>query len=265
MIKGAPKMKDNVLTEIAKILGDAFTNTIIDECLKQLRLSANGAPSTKWRKLLFVFRKYQDKNKSSKDVFRILESLLAPVRFIKDTQTYNAILTEINKVICTEGYEIDDTGTVIVANKLSTLDEINARYSSLIKKLQDRNIHSQVLKYCTAELLTENYFHSVFEAAKGISERVREMSGIDLDGTQLYNAVFSVSNPILKYNDLVSDSEKNQQNGLKEMLNGITHYVRNVTAHEPKIKWIIEEDAAIEILTVISFLHSALDKCIRVK
>lgn len=37
--------------------------------------------------------------------------------------------------------------------------------------------------------------------------------------------------------------------------------VRNVTAHTPKIKWIIEEDEAIDILTTISFLHKNLDNC----
>lgn len=165
MIKGAPKMKENALTEIAKVLGDSFTNTQIDDCLKQLRLSAMGAPSTKWKKLLFVFRKYQDKNKSAKDVFKLLESLLAPVRFIKDSQQYDAVVTEINKVLCTEGFGIDSTGTVITVEKISTLGAINERFNSLIKKLQDRNIHNQVMKYCTAELLSDNYFHSVFEAA----------------------------------------------------------------------------------------------------
>ncbi len=264
MIKGAPKMNDTALTEIAKILGNYFSNAQIDDSLKQLRLSAQGASSTKWRRLLFVFRKYQDKNKSAKDTLRILESLLAPIRFIKDQQTYANVLLETNKILCTEGYEIDSSGTVVTVEKLNTLDEINERYSRLIKKLQDRNIHSEVLKYCTTELLAENYFHSIFEAAKGISERVREMSGVIEDGVKLYDLVFSVANPILKYNDLVTASEKNQQNGLKEMLYGITHYVRNVTAHEVKIKWIVDEDAAIEILTVMSFLHSALDKCTKV-
>lgn len=37
--------------------------------------------------------------------------------------------------------------------------------------------------------------------------------------------------------------------------------VRNVTAHEPKIKWIIEESDAIDILMVISYLHKQLDSC----
>ena len=45
------------------------------------------------------------------------------------------------------------------------------------------------------------------------------------------------------------------------MLKGINSMVRNVTAHTSKIKWIIEEDEAIDILTTISFLHKNLDNC----
>ena len=60
---------------------------------------------------------------------------------------------------------------------------------------------------------------------------------------------------------LTTDTECNQQNGLKEMLHGITHLVRNVTAHEVKIKWIVEEKEAIDILQTISFLHKYLDQC----
>lgn len=36
--------------------------------------------------------------------------------------------------------------------------------------------------------------------------------------------------------------------------------VRNVTAHELKIKWIVNEQDAIDILTTISFLHKQLDE-----
>lgn len=49
------------------------------------------------------------------------------------------------------------------------------------------------------------------------------------------------------------------------MLKGINSMVRNVTAHTPKIKWIIEESEAIDILTTISFLHKNLDNCQVVK
>ena len=35
----------------------------------------------------------------------------------------------------------------------------------------------------------------------------------------------------------------------------------NVTAHELKIKWVVNEQDAIDILTTISFLHKQLDEC----
>lgn len=43
------------------------------------------------------------------------------------------------------------------------------------------------------------------------------------------------------------------------------HMVRNVTAHELRIRWDIDEAAAVEILQQISFLHKYLDQCIVVK
>jgi len=45
------------------------------------------------------------------------------------------------------------------------------------------------------------------------------------------------------------------------MLNGITHMVRNVTAHELKIKWVMNGQDTIDILTTISFLYNQLDEC----
>lgn len=41
----------------------------------------------------------------------------------------------------------------------------------------------------------------------------------------------------------------------------VTHMVRNVTAHELKVKWVVNEQDAIDILTTISFLHKQLDEC----
>jgi len=48
-----------------------------------------------------------------------------------------------------------------------------------------------VFEYCIAELLAENYFHSVFEATKSIAERIRELTGIEIDGATLVDTVFN--------------------------------------------------------------------------
>ena len=103
--------------------------------------------------------------------------------------------------------------------------------------------------------------NAVFEAAKSLSEKVREKTGLQDDGSALFNTAFSVNNPRLALNSLQTSTERNLQNGLKEMLNGVTHMVRNVTAHELKVKWVVNEQDAIDILTTISFLHKQLDEC----
>lgn len=60
---------------------------------------------------------------------------------------------------------------------------------------------------------------------------------------------------------LITESEKNEYNGLKELLIALFHMVRNPIAHTPKINWKQNENEALDILTIISFAHKYLDKC----
>lgn len=159
------------------------------------------------------------------------------------------------------GLQMTNEGKLIRVEAATTISEVERRTRSLVSELQKRHIHYDVIKCGKEEYLQENYFHAVFEAAKSLSEKVREKAGMLDDGTSLFNTAFSVNNPRLAINSLQTSSEKNIQNGLKEMLNGITHMVRNVTAHELKIKWVVDEQEAIDILTTISFLHKQLDEC----
>ena len=87
------------------------------------------------------------------------------------------------------------------------------------------------------------------------------MTNLEEDGSPLYEKAFSTSSPYLILNNLQTASEKNQQKGFCMMLKGINSMVRNVTAHTPKINWIIDEDEAVDILMTISFLHKNLDNC----
>ena len=56
-------------------------------------------------------------------------------------------------------------------------------------------MHPEVVKYCSAELMQDNYFHAVFEAAKGLAQRIRDMTGIQADGANLIDRVFSMLFP----------------------------------------------------------------------
>jgi hypothetical protein len=54
--------------------------------------------------------------------------------------------------------------------------------SALRKALVERKVHADVLKFCRAELLVDNYFHAVFEATKSVAEKLRQKTGLGSDG-----------------------------------------------------------------------------------
>lgn len=114
------------------------------------------------------------------------------------------------------------------------------------------------------ELLANNYFHSVFEANKGLFQRIRDLSGITTDGVALIEQVFS-NNPILIINNYISQSEKDEHKGFCNILKGLCGMFRNPEAHEPKVTWEITEQDALEILGMISYCHRRLDNAHKIR
>ena len=112
--------------------------------------------------------------------------------------------------------------------------------------------------------MQENYFHAVFEATKGLAQRIRDMTGIHKDGAALVDHVFSVDRPMLAMNTLRTETEKSQHKGFAALLKGCFGAVRNPQAHEPKILWQGEDDAA-DYLSFVSLLHRKLDDCVSIR
>ena len=109
--------------------------------------------------------------------------------------------------------------------------------------------------------MQDDYFHAVFEASKGLAQRIRDKSGVDGDGANLVDIVFSINGPILAFNSLQTETEKTEHKGFAALLKGCFAAVRNPLAHEPRIMWNGEDDAA-DYFTLISLLHRKLDDCV---
>lgn len=259
------KMSNSELEALSRALGDGCTGSGLTTLLNNCGIRDNSGESTKWRRIFAVFLDRQEQDGNSNAFLSFIQKSLAPVRFINMSHDqYEDLLCNVNRVLMFMGLEISKEGEINLVNAATTITEVERRTQNLKRALEKRVIHKDVLACCKVEYLQENYFHAVFEAAKSLSEKVRNLTGIQEDGSSLFNTTFSISNPRLALNTLQTSSEKNQQNGLKEMLHGVTHMVRNVTAHEMKFKWIVNEQDAIDILTTISFLHKQLDECVLV-
>lgn len=263
--KAIRKMSNSELEALSRELGEGCTGSELTRILNDCGLRDNSGESTKWRRIFAIFADKQEQDGNSNAFLLFIQKSLAPVRFINlNHQDYENLLFNINRVLMFIGLEVNKEGKICLVDAATTITEVERRTQNLKRELQKRVIHKDVLACCKVEYLQENYFHAIFEAAKSLSEKVRNLTGIKEDGSALFNTAFSVSNPRLALNSLQTSSERNQQNGLKEMLHGVTHMVRNVTAHEMKYKWILNEQEAIDILTTISFLHKQLDECIMV-
>lgn len=196
-------------------------------------------------------------------IYTFLEKALNPVAFTdeKSRGKYSYFLEGVNKVLLLAGLEITKEGKLIEVVQAKTLDEVDRRVNSLQRQLYNRAIHSEVQKYCIKDYLQKDYYDAVFEAAKGLAERVRQITGLTSDGGTLFQTAFAKNDPYLFFNSMQTDSEKSEFIGLKELMEAIFHLVRNPAAHTPKINWKVDEARALDVLTLISFAHKYLDEC----
>jgi len=199
-------------------------------------------------------------------IYEFVESALNPISYTSTERRdkYQWLYEEINKVLLLVGLQIQKDGKIVSTPKATTLDEVDRRVNSLHKKLYDRSIHYEVIKYCIKDYLRKDYFDAVFEASKGLAERVRQITGLTKDGGELFQTAFSTKDPYLFFNSLKTQSELSEFIGLKELLEAIFHLARNPEAHTPKVNWKVEETKALDILTLISFAHKYLDECYRI-
>jgi uncharacterized protein (TIGR02391 family) len=224
----------------------------------------NSGESTKWRRLYAVFLDRQRSDGCANRVLDFIRAFLTPARFVGRSEEFESRRRELNTILAFSGLEYGADGRFGRIAPARTLDEAEARARTIRSKFQGRRIHSEVLKYCRAELMQDNYFHAVFEAAKGLAQRIRELAGVDADGAALVDLVFSVEKPLLAFNTLQTETERSEHKGYAALLKGCFAAVRNPPAHVPKVLWQGEDDAA-DHLSLISLLYRKLDNCVQTR
>ncbi len=256
-----PLFPEGQIESLARLLGECGSGTDITRVLNDRRLVDNSGESTKWRRLYWIFLNSQRKDRCANKVIDFIQSFLIPARFVGRSEEFETHRQELNAILAFSGIKYSADGKFRRCEVAQTLDEAEKRLNTIRVKFQGRRIHAEVLKYCRTELLHDNYFHAVFEATKGLAQRIRDKSGVDADGSALIDRVFSIECPIIAINTLQTETEKSEHKGFAALLKGCFAAVRNPLAHQPKILWEGEDDAA-DYLSLISLLHRKLDDCI---
>jgi uncharacterized protein (TIGR02391 family) len=257
-----PPFSEGLVESLAKELGECGSGSEISRVLSGRGLVDDSGESTKWRRLYRVFLDSQRQHGCANHIVAFIAAFLAPDRFHGRIEEFESHRQNLNAILAFAGLEYGKDGKFRTCQVAETLDEAEQRVRTIRAKFQGRRLHPEVLKYCRSELLQDNYFHAVFEAAKGLAQRIREKSGVEADGAALVDRVFALDRPVLAINSLRTETEKSEHKGFASLLKGCFAAVRNPLAHEPKILWQGEDDAA-DYLSLISLLHRKLDDSVR--
>jgi len=264
-----PRLNDANLEALCRTLGDTDTGlsgTEIGRYLAECGINDPSPGITKRHRLFEALRARQQADGCANGVVGFVKRVMDPVRHAGDRTWHETKRGELNVLLAFSGLELCEDGTLRRRGAAKTLSQAEAAAGALRKALQERRVHHDVLRFCRAELVADNYFHAVFEAAKSVAEKLREKTGLGSDGARLVDEALGLGKsrlPRLAFNTLRTESERSEHTGLMNLMKGLFGAFRNTTAHAPKIQWNITEQDALDILTTISLIHRRLDMAVR--
>jgi uncharacterized protein (TIGR02391 family) len=125
------------------------------------------------------------------------------------------------------------------------------------------NLHPRIRDVSRDLFVDGHSWEAVFAASKALINYVKERSDRhDLDGTPLVQTVFSKKNPILTFNEFVSQVDSDEQEGMMHLFEGAVLAMRNPGGHDfPKGS----DQRAAEYISFLSLLAYRLQDAKRRK
>lgn len=104
--------------------------------------------------------------------------------------------------------------------------------SAALRAMDGLDLHPEIERACGDLFRDGHYSNAVGDAVKALNAYVRYRSRAEnLDGSKLMQHVFGPNNPILKFNDLADESDRDEQRGFMMLFDGAVTGLRNPRAH----------------------------------
>jgi Protein of unknown function (Hypoth_ymh) len=108
------------------------------------------------------------------------ETALSPIAQLRPSSQvqFDEHRAQLNEKLLFSGLKVREDGKVVrEARAATTVAEAQQRANDLRAELTRRDVHPDVLRFCRAELLQQNYFHAVLEASKSVADKLRTKTG----------------------------------------------------------------------------------------
>lgn len=250
------------LEAIAAALADTsegLTGSEIGHILATLQMADPTPTMTKWKRLHNAFVERQNHSHNRRAILQFIREAMRPARYAKQLDRFEPLRSNLNRALAFSGLAVNAAGELSAVSQAQTLPEAVQRANELRVDLTRRGVHADVLRFCRAELVVDNYFHAVLEATKSIADKLRTRTGLTEDGAKLVDATLCGSSPRVAINSLTTDSYRSEQSGFANLVKGTFGMFRNPTAHEARILWAMSKEDAEDLLSLASFIHRRLD------
>jgi len=247
---------------IARALADdGLTGTEIGHLLRVCNMEEQdpGADITKWKRLQIAFASRQNLAKNSRAIQQFIRQAMAPSNHLSNPGRHETMRFRLNQALLLVGLQCTEEGKLESVEAATTLSQAESRARAMRAGLKRRNVHPEVLRFCSAEWLADDYFHAVQEAVKSVMDRLRRSTGLSTDGSELVSFTLGSDSPVLAINPRQTKSEKDEQRGFLNLIIGVYGMFRNPTSHEARIHWPMSQQDAEDIMSMVSLLHRRLD------
>ena len=93
-------------------------------------------------------------------------------------------------------------------------------------------ISESLWKAIESSYSSQNFTSAIIDSIFYLSNIIRERTGMESDGVTLVGSAFGGKNPKLKVNKLQTESDRNIQKGVEQLLRGLYQGIRNPRSHE---------------------------------
>jgi uncharacterized protein (TIGR02391 family) len=117
-------------------------------------------------------------------------------------------------------------------------------------------LHPKIQEHCANRYYNAQYSDAILAAYKVVLNEIKDVANIhDLDGKALVEKALSISNPIIRLNNLETQSEKDEQLGFMMLFSGAAVGIRNPKAHD-----LVEQKDKLKTLRYLSFASLLLER-----
>lgn len=242
------------LEEVARALGEIYTGSQLPRFLRDSGLPTEFVPEMveggNWAWILNIFDNLQEGGSEARRVLRTFIGGWLEGRY--GMPPSNDVKKRTVSLLGQEGWHVKDGRLVIGAKTVDAAGLL----TPLGRDVRLAALHPDVRE--VASRYVDGHMEvAIFESFKALTNRVKMMTGIDLDGVKLMSKVFSDSQPLIVFADLSTQTGKDIQAGLRFMFMGAVQAIRNPDAHEAFKP--LDQEEGMEALAFASMLMRRLD------